>query len=84
MTITVTHLPNSDPAQAVVYEVGGRANRYGYFQPAPGDAFTFEVPGEFRVDISADYVAADGTISADGRLLGQPSGRDRPCGGLSR
>jgi hypothetical protein len=62
VTITVTHLPNSDPTQAVVYEIGGRANRYGYFQPAPGDAFTFEVPGEFRVDISADYVAADGTI----------------------
>lgn len=64
VTITVTHLPNSDANQAVVRTFSGRANRFGYFQPALGDDFTFDTPGEFRVDYTASYWHPDGTLWA--------------------
>jgi hypothetical protein len=60
--VEVVHLPYSDPAQAVGKTVTGQANRFGYFQPQPGSEFTFELPGEFRVDIAAVYEAPDGTL----------------------
>lgn len=61
VTITVTHLPYSDQAQATIHEVTGQANPFGHFQAAPGQNFTFNSPGEFRVDISAIYEDIDGT-----------------------
>lgn len=61
VTITVTHMPNSDPAQAVTKTFTGRANRFGYFQPAIGDEFQFSTSGEFRVDYRASYEHPDGT-----------------------
>ncbi|MCD4687466.1 MAG: carboxypeptidase-like regulatory domain-containing protein [Anaerolineae bacterium] len=62
VVITVTHLPYSDPNQAVVKTFIGRANRFGYFQPPIGEDFTFETPGEFRVDYTASYQYPDGTL----------------------
>ena len=62
VTIQVTHLPYSDPSQAVKHTFSGQANPYGIFHPALGDTFTFEQPGEFRVDLSASYQAPDGTL----------------------
>lgn len=62
VNITLTHLPNSDPAQAQVMEIGGQANRAGYFQAAPADGFILESQGEFRVDISAEYHTPDGEV----------------------
>ena len=62
VTIQVVHLPFSDPAQAITHTISGRANRFGYFQPEAGAAARFEAPGEFRVDVSAAYVADDGAL----------------------
>ncbi|HET7090634.1 MAG TPA: hypothetical protein VFL17_18535, partial [Anaerolineae bacterium] len=62
VTVKLTHLPYSDPAQARVVTVTGQANRFGYFQPPMGTAITLTAPGEFRVDILAEYVDPDGTL----------------------
>jgi hypothetical protein len=62
--IRVTHLSNSDPERAIVHEIEGTANRFGVFTGGLNDAFRFDDPGEFRVDISARYEAEDGTIWA--------------------
>ena len=62
VSIYVRHLPYSDPAQAQEYDIGGQANRFGYFQPAAGTAIRFDEPGEFRVDVSATYTDEQGTL----------------------
>lgn len=62
VTVQVTHMPNSNPDQAITQTFTGTANRFGIFQPAPGEAFTFDQPGEFRIDITAEYQAPDGTL----------------------
>ena len=62
VTTTVTHLPYSDPAQAQVYQVPGQANRYGYFQPEPGTSLPMNTPGEFRVDIQAEFHSPEGQV----------------------
>jgi len=62
--ITVRHLPNSNPAQEIIHTITGEANRFGTFQPAPGDAFRFESPGEFRVDVFATYNDPEGELWA--------------------
>ncbi|MGW8143495.1 MAG: hypothetical protein ACWGN2_03820 [Anaerolineales bacterium] len=59
--IRVTHLPLSNQDNAQETLITGKANRFGYFQPAPGTEIRFNSPGEFRVDISAEYEAEDGT-----------------------
>lgn len=59
--ISVVHMPLSDPGQKEVTTLTGTANKYGYFQPPPGTEITFDSRGEFRVDISAEYEAQDGT-----------------------
>jgi len=62
VSIQVTHMPYSDPAQAVTTLITGQANDYGYFQPPAGTEIRLETPGEFRVDLNAVYSAADGTL----------------------
>jgi hypothetical protein len=62
VNVELVHLPNSDPAKAITRKVTGRANRFGYFQPAPGGGIRLEAPGEFRVDITASYQDPDGTL----------------------
>lgn len=59
--IRVTHMPLSNSNQSQESFITGTANKYGYFQPAPGTEIMFNSPGEFRVDITAEYVAEDGT-----------------------
>jgi hypothetical protein len=59
--VRLVHMPNSDPAQAQVRTFTGQANKYGYFQPPAGTKKRLTSPGEFRVDISAEYIAPDGT-----------------------
>ncbi|MBN1202777.1 MAG: carboxypeptidase regulatory-like domain-containing protein [Anaerolineae bacterium] len=70
VSIQVTHLPSSDPAQAITKLFSGRANRFGIFQPPPDEYFAFELPGEFRVDISASYMQADGRLWAGSMTWG--------------
>lgn len=60
--ITLTHLPGSDPTQAQVMVISGQANQAGYFQAAPGTAFPLAAPGEFRVDLRAEYHAPGGEV----------------------
>jgi hypothetical protein len=55
-------MPYSDPDQAIERTVTGVANRFGYFQPSSGIVVEMTAPGEFRVDISAEYEADDGTL----------------------
>jgi hypothetical protein len=59
LEIRVTLLPNSDAAHPVEYLIQGQANRFGYFQPAPGAIYALVDPGEYRVDLTATYVAKD-------------------------
>lgn len=58
--LVVRHLPDSDPLRAIRYEVRGRANRYG-FAHLSTDAVRFDTPGEYRLDLVARHVDADGT-----------------------
>jgi hypothetical protein len=60
VSITVTHLPYSDPAQAWTRTITGQANRAGYFQAPVGTEIRFGAPGEFRVDIQASFQEANG------------------------
>lgn len=62
--IRLQHMPFSDPTQLQDIVFSGQANRFGYFQPPTGTQFTFDSPGEFRVDITAEYEAPDGTLWA--------------------
>ena len=62
VTVKLTHMPYSDPAQAIVRTVTGQANRFGYFQPPVGTVITLPTPGEFRVDLTAVYTAPNGTL----------------------
>ncbi len=64
VTVQLVHMPYSDRDLAITSTVTGRANRFGYFQPPVGTAITLPTPSEFRVDISAVYTAADGTLWA--------------------
>ncbi len=62
VTVVLTHLPYSDPAQSITSIVSGQANRFGYFQPPAGTEIRFDDPGEFRVDITAVFTDTDGTL----------------------
>ncbi|HHS96966.1 MAG TPA: hypothetical protein ENK08_03580, partial [Chloroflexi bacterium] len=64
VTIQLTQIPDSDPTQMITTTITGRANRFGYFQPPAGTEIRLQAPGEFRVDITATYVDADGTLWA--------------------
>lgn len=59
--VRLVHMPLSNPGLAQEMVITGTANEYGYFQPSAGTEITFDTRGEFRVDISAEYVADDGT-----------------------
>ena len=76
--IRVTHLPDSDPERAIVHAIDGKANRFGIFAGGPNDAFRFDEPGEFRVDIAARYEAEDGTIWAGTMTWGNVVASKRP------
>lgn len=63
VTLTLTHYPDSDPAQVEVHTLTGVADRYGAFNPAAGDApLVLSSPGEFRVDLSASYTDPGGAL----------------------
>ena len=62
--ITLRHLPDSDPGQEISHTISGRANEFGYFQPAADTAIHLDSPGEFRVDMSATYEEPDGSLWA--------------------
>ena len=62
--VRLIHLPNSNPAKAQETVITGQANKYGYFQPPAGTQIIFDSPGEFRVDISAEYQDPNGTYWA--------------------
>jgi hypothetical protein len=55
ITIEISHYPQSDPTQVVNAIIEGTANRFGYFQPPAETNFQFTEPGEYRVDIRAQY-----------------------------
>lgn len=61
VTIKLVQMPNSDPARAVTRTISGKANRFGYFQPAVGTDIRLSAAGEFRVDYTAVYTAPGGT-----------------------
>jgi len=60
--IVLTHLPDSDPTRGQVVEADGQANKAGYFQSADGEQFVLPSPGEYRIDISAEYHAPNGEV----------------------
>jgi hypothetical protein len=58
--LVLTLYPDSNPALAQVHVRSGRANPYGYFSLV--DPIPVGAPGEYRVDLTAFYTAADGTL----------------------
>ncbi len=69
--IRLVLLPDSDPARRIEHIISGTANAFGYFHPGGGlDDFQFPSAGEFRVDIEANYVSADGRAWAGSRTWG--------------
>ena len=62
VSVRLVQMPNSDPTQAITTTVTGQANRFGYFQPPAGTVITMTAPGEFRVDLTAVYTDAAGTL----------------------
>lgn len=60
ITIEINHYPQSDPAQLVGATIEGTANRFGYFQPPADQFFQFTQPGEYRVDVQAEYRDSQG------------------------
>ncbi|MBN1147540.1 MAG: VCBS repeat-containing protein [Anaerolineales bacterium] len=69
ITLTVTHYPNSDPAQVQTFVRSGKANRYGYFHD-DGAPIVLSQPGEYRVDLLAVYTDPDGKIYAGAQTWG--------------
>jgi hypothetical protein len=61
--------PNSDPARLIDRTIRGRANRFGYFSPA-GQGVRFDQPGEYRVDITASFIDAEGNWRMGSRTWG--------------
>jgi hypothetical protein len=68
--IRLVHMPFSDPSLVEETVFSGQANRFGTFQPPAGTSFRFTEPGEFRVDIYAEYTAPDGTLWAGSTTWG--------------
>jgi len=66
VAIEVSYYPNSDTTRKKVWKATGTANRFGYFHPAPtsadGSPLTFDEPGEYRVDVTANYEDKDGNL----------------------
>jgi hypothetical protein len=62
--VKLIHMPLSNPNNAQVTTLTGTANKFGYYQPPPGTEIRLDSPGEFRVDISAEYIDEDGTYWA--------------------
>ncbi len=62
----VRFAPDSDPARLIDRTIRGRANRFGYFSPA-GQGVRFDQPGEYRVDLKASFIDAQGNWRMDSR-----------------
>ena len=62
VTVRLVYMPLSNPAAAITETITGQANRFGYFQPPAGTEIRFELPGEFRVDLTAVYTDPDGAL----------------------
>jgi hypothetical protein len=59
--LTVTLLPDSDPAQVLTQTISGAANAHGYFDGADGE-IELSAAGEYRVDLAARYVTDTGEL----------------------
>ncbi len=57
----IRYFPYSDKDREVVHTITGRANRFGYFHPGE-EPFVFDEPGEYRVDVLAQHVDANGDL----------------------
>ena len=68
VSVRVRHAPNSDATRMIDRTISGRANRFGQF--VPRDGFTFEQPGEYRVDVFATYADASGNHWTGARTWG--------------
>jgi hypothetical protein len=66
--VRVRHAPSSDGARMIDRTITGRANRFGQFLPRGG--FTFDQPGEYRVDVFATHVDANGAHWTGARTWG--------------
>ena len=62
VSIHLEHMPNSDPSEVVTVTVQGQANRAGFFHPGPGLTLPMDSPGEYRVDVTAEYHDPSGEV----------------------
>ena len=58
VNLSISHFPDSDPDRAIIYNIGGWANAYGYFSSSVVP-LTLNEPGEYRVDLVANYTDPD-------------------------
>lgn len=59
VTIEVMHMPDSDPLRTQRWTIRGRANRFGFFTSST--PIRFDAPGEYRADVTANYIDDSGT-----------------------
>ena len=62
VSITLTLYPNSNPEQAIIHTIRGRANNYGHFAISSNPPITLSHPGEYRVDLTATYTDTAGRM----------------------
>ena len=67
--LVVTQYPNSDPDKMIVQTIQGRANRFGFFSPADRDVI-FTSPGEYKVEVLAEYEDSSGRLFMAERVWG--------------
>jgi len=59
----VTYFPYSDSERKITWTHRGTANRFGQFHPSPSaDTMLFADPGEYRMDLTADYRDETGVL----------------------
>ena len=55
VALTVDYYPASDPSRRRRWKAQGRANRFGHFVSTEGPLLSFDVPGEYRSQLTATY-----------------------------
>lgn len=67
--VTLSHYPNSDSSLIETTVFSGYANRFGYYDGNQIE-YQFDSPGEYRVDVLATHVDANGVLWAGSRTWG--------------
>jgi len=67
ITWRISRYPDSDPAKAAIETLSFRADTFGF---SPGLPVLMDTPGEYRIDVTASYLDADGILYMGARTWG--------------